>query len=226
MNLYDWDSEALIIADIAGEYDAMERLVDRVDKKCPIMGVGDLVDRGPASSDVVSWFMKTKRANSVRGNHEDMMIDYVTNGGKYQKGVWLMNGGGYTLRSYDDHTNGVPKDHIDWLASRPLSLMIPARSGNTGCLITHAPIHRKQTLNEALFMDSGMDLEYSIIWNRTDPIKREWFQVFGHNSHWGLKKFEDEKGTWAICIDQSRKRVLTGFHWPSCEIFEEPYARN
>lgn len=224
--------EALIIGDIAGEFEALLRLVDRVPRTCPIIGVGDLCDRGQHSSSVIAWFMKTERADSVKGNHEDMMIDYCLHQvkglpGRYGRGVWLMNGGGFTLRSYEDYREQLPpQDHIDWLAGRKLSLTIDSPKGK--CIVTHAAIHRKFSLNEALFFDVGTSadepgFEYSLIWNRHEPVQREFFQVFGHNSQWGLKTFEGKDGIWAICIDQSRKKVLTGFHWPTGTIFEEPY---
>lgn len=227
--------EALIIGDIAGEFDALQRLVGMVDSNVPVIGVGDLCDRGPNSASVIDWFMKTERADSVKGNHEDMMIDYCLHQakglpGRYERGVWLMNGGGTTLRSYEDYRDQLPpQGHIDWLAGRKLSLTIHSPAGK--CIITHAAIHKKFSLNQALFFDVGTDpddpeFEYSLIWNRHEPIQRDYFQVFGHNSHWGLKVFGEQDKAWAICIDQSRRQILTGFHWPTGEILEAPYEVN
>lgn len=208
--------ETLVIADIAGEMDAFERLIKRVPAKCEILGVGDLVDRGPKSKEVIEWFMQNhKRANSIMGNHEHMMIDYINKTGIYGHGVWHMNGGMKTMWSYDDE---VPPAHIEWLATRPVYKMLKG-----DCLVTHAPLNKRFTLAEAISKTGlGIDdpcFEISLLWSREEPIERDFFQVFGHNSHWGLRSFEK----WALCIDQSRYQVLTGFHWPSMEIFEEPY---
>jgi hypothetical protein len=216
--------EAFIIADIAGEFDALMRLVKHVPKGCQILAVGDIVDRGPASREVVEWFLKTKNADTLMGNHEHLMVDYLKSNGAgdlYQRGVWLMNGGTRTLWSYGDHK--VPAEHIDWLASRKAWAWVDDRK----CLVTHAPLHQRHAL-ESVKLDVGPDhpdFETNILWNRGNPVEREFFQVFGHNAHMGLMPFhaKGREDAFAICIDQSWKKILTAFHWPTGEIFEEWY---
>lgn len=219
-------NEALIIADIAGEFEALERLVKHVSENCPIIGVGDLVDRGLRSNDVLSWFIKTKRANACRANHEHMMLDYLRKTHIYHRGVWLHNGGAATLRSYEDYPNGVPEEHLKWLEERPSHIWVDDKK----CLVTHAPLHPMYSSPEMVNYDLTMDdpeFEMTPLWNRGLPIQRPYFQVFGHNSSWGLLAFnnENESNAWALCIDQSRRKVLTGLHWPSGEILTEPYEK-
>jgi hypothetical protein len=220
--------EAFIIADIAGEFDALMRLVKHAPKGCPILAVGDIVDRGPASREVIEWFMATENADSLMGNHEHMMVDHLRSNGTgdiYQRGLWLMNGGTKTLYSYADDSahQPVPQSHIEWLASRQAWAWIDGGK----CLATHAPLHYRHNLTN-MNLDIGPeppDFETSVLWNRGGPVKREFFQVFGHNAHFGLMPFTapgDDKA-FAICIDQSWKKLLTAYHWPSGGIFEEPY---
>jgi serine/threonine protein phosphatase 1 len=209
----------IVIADIAGQFGALERLVGKFDTNEQIILVGDLVDRGPYSAEVVEWAMRTERVTTLMGNHEHMMIDYFRKSHIYDPGVWEMNGGHATILSYD-RTYGdtkPPVAHLNWLENRPLHFI------QDGLLVTHAAVHSKKHIHEAIDLD---DLENSVLWNRGEPIPREYFQVFGHNSHWGLKTFSHYPvvdDSWAICIDQSRKAILTAFHWPTGEIIEEPY---
>jgi len=216
--------ECFIIADIAGEFDALMRLVKHAPTGCPILAVGDIVDRGPQSAEVIEWLMKTPHADSLMGNHEHMMIDYYRKTGIYGHGVWLMNGGDKTRRSYEDYPNEVPDAHVEWLASRPWHKFID----DGKCLVTHAPLHPKHTVESASFDVPINDPEFdnTLIWNRYEPKKRDYFQVFGHNAGWGVRPFgeTEEEGAFALCIDQSFKRILTAFHWPTMEIFEEPYV--
>jgi hypothetical protein len=207
----------LIVADIAGQLDAVERLVDRVDKSEGIVLLGDLVDRGPYSAEVVEWAMKNPRVIALMGNHEHMMLDYWLHWHIYQEGIWEMNGGVATLLSYDRKygKKRPPSDHLEWLASLRKHYWVE----DSKCLATHAPMANYMEFEDAMSMES------SVLWNRSEPKRRDFFQVFGHNSHWGLRPFGDEDGTWALCIDQSQKEILTGFHWPSGEILEEPYLR-
>ncbi len=54
--------------------------------------VGDLIDRGPNSMECLRlikepWFF------SVLGNHEDMMLDVISNEFKHGVAQWINNGG-------------------------------------------------------------------------------------------------------------------------------------
>jgi hypothetical protein len=71
------------------------------------------------------------------------------------------------------------------------------------------------------------DFEDSIIWNRWQPHRVDEYdlQIAGHNSQWGLKRFSDERGEFAIGIDTSRTRILTGLHLPTMELFQQEYIK-
>ena len=43
--------------------------------------LGDLIDRGPNSFDVVQFVKNSKNIASLKGNHEKMMIDLLTTAG-------------------------------------------------------------------------------------------------------------------------------------------------
>lgn len=222
--------EAFIIADIAGEFDALMRLVKHAPKDCPILAVGDLNDRGPDSASVIEWFVNEPRADAVAGNHEAMMVDYHRGNKIYGRGVWTMpnNGGQRTLWSYQDYPDGVPEKHLKWLETRDFYKIVGEHTKT--CLVTHAPLNPQMELwaaSEACQVKSVYhpDFALSLMWNRRAPVKRSFYQVFGHCAEWGLRRFTEPgaEQSYALCIDQSRRKILTGFHWPSMELFEEPY---
>lgn len=211
-----------IIADIAGQYDALMRLIARAPKDSTIVAVGDLVDRGPDSNKVIEYFMANPQHLVVMGNHEHMMLDYLTERKFYGNGAWFGNGGLRTLGSYQDYPDmKVPESHIEWLKGLRWAVSVREPSGRE-LLITHAALDPK-------FEDAAQSVKEfsddSVFWNRGEPIKRNFFQVFGHNSHWGLRWFSDADGEWAVCIDQSRKEILTAFQWPEKTIVTEPYKQ-
>ena len=190
-----------IIADIAGEMNALMRLVAIMPKADKFILVGDLNDRGENSREVIKWAMETPNVITLLSNHGDMMIDFCRKTGKYEWGVWGDNGGNKTLRSYKGM---IPKAHVDWLASRPLSFE------TEGLIITHAPI--------------GEDWEskdFGPFWSRAEPSPIPGkLQIFGHCSQWNLRRFLDADGKlFAMCIDQSRQKILTGINCPSLEIY-------
>ena len=86
----------LIIGDVHAEYDALMRLLDRVPgvANAELYFVGDLIDRGAKSKEVVEW-VREHAAGVVLGNHEWMCIEHV----ERRRSLWLENGGGETLKS-------------------------------------------------------------------------------------------------------------------------------
>jgi hypothetical protein len=63
----------IIIGDIHGCYDELRDLLDRIgpSRDDAIISVGDLVDRGPRSLEVVRFFRSTPGTRAILGNHED-----------------------------------------------------------------------------------------------------------------------------------------------------------
>ncbi len=62
----------LIIGDIQGCYTELLELVDKsgVSSDDEIIALGDLVDRGPDSQQVLEFFLTHPNARSIMGNHE------------------------------------------------------------------------------------------------------------------------------------------------------------
>lgn len=98
-----------------------------------IVHLGDYVDRGPESREVIETIMGMERRAvenpdltiiSLRGNHEEMMLEGLT-GSAANLDNWLRNGGTSTLNSYrpgrdiDETMLRFPKIHHDWLSRLP-----------------------------------------------------------------------------------------------------------
>ncbi len=89
------DDRHLIVGDIHGRYDCFLRLLDNANydpTKDIIYCVGDLIDRGKDSWEVVEFFQR-ERCYTIRGNHEIMATD------KEWRDTWLRNGGPETIAS-------------------------------------------------------------------------------------------------------------------------------
>lgn len=201
-----------IIADVAGQYDALRALLEQM-PRVGFLCVGDLIDRGPRSKDVIDFVRAHGRA--LMGNHEHMMLDRLNGTRLYWDGCWIKNGGEHTLQSYPNRL--VSKDHLDWLGQLPLYYR------GDGFIVTHAPISAGLTVDRAIQLNP--DDQMGILWNRSEPTERPGlFQVFGHNSHWGLKWFGGPpEQAWAVCLDASESKLLTGINLPSRKIYQVPY---
>ncbi|MEJ2170396.1 MAG: metallophosphoesterase family protein [Desulfobacterales bacterium] len=92
------------IGDIHGSFDRLQALM----KKLPIdftrdtlIFIGDYIDRGPASVEVVDYLIDLKKRVPeiifLKGNHEDMLEKYLDGTDRF---TYLLNGGQKTLDSY------------------------------------------------------------------------------------------------------------------------------
>lgn len=211
-----------IIGDIAGRYDELHLLLMQMPQADLILSVGDMVDRGPKSKQVVQWFMKEQkagRAEALYGNHEDMMVQGCTKGGSRD---WMHNGGYQTLVSYmnkkdyyerkDVDGSIVTKSHIEWLQKRPMYFQ------TDDLFVSHAPITSLKNIPK-----NPHSRDFYFMWNRYEPSKpQDKFLINGHNG--SLKEYKWGDGRIiGMCIDDSYKQRLTGLHWPTKEIFQVDY---
>ncbi|MDJ0510740.1 MAG: metallophosphoesterase family protein [Crocosphaera sp.] len=109
----------IIIGDVHGHYDTLSELLEAIapNSDDQVYFLGDLIDRGPQSSQVVELVIKNNY-HCLLGNHEHMLLETVGYGGinSHQLQGWLYGGGYSTLVSYDHH---IPQSHIEWMKQLP-----------------------------------------------------------------------------------------------------------
>ncbi len=68
----------VIVGDIHGCFDELMALLDKIGPSADdtIISLGDMVDRGPKSPEVISFFAKNKNAQSLLGNHESKHVGF------------------------------------------------------------------------------------------------------------------------------------------------------
>ena len=87
-----------VVGDVHGHFELLERLLERVTFDTAadrLFAAGDLVDRGPYSPQVLDWLAKPWFA-SVRGNHEQLVIDVVLAGD--DRDLHFRNGGAWLYK--------------------------------------------------------------------------------------------------------------------------------
>ncbi len=114
----------LFIGDIHGHYEGLMSLLDHIApaSEDQIYFVGDLIDRGPQSSQVVE-FVKNSGYPCVLGNHEQLALEALYQSPLNQNLLqsWLYSGGKTTLASYGDNSD-LLINHLHWLHELPLYL--------------------------------------------------------------------------------------------------------
>lgn len=94
-----------VIGDIHGCFKTLEHLlfkIIQVSKDDTLFFLGDYIDRGPSSKEVIDLLIDLKKKgyklNCVLGNHEKLLLDSIDNDEKFN--IWLYNGASATLRSF------------------------------------------------------------------------------------------------------------------------------
>ncbi|OGP63759.1 MAG: metallophosphatase [Deltaproteobacteria bacterium RBG_13_49_15] len=167
------------VGDIHGCFDKLSLLMEkiRVDaEKDILLFIGDYVDRGNKSFEVVEYLIALKKQFKnlvfLKGNHEDMLENYLSGHDRF---TYLMNGGqltldGYLKRKRPGDPYPVPMDHIDFYKS----LVLYYETGEY--IFVHAGIRKKIPLKEQDVFD--------LLWIRSEFIKSDYDfgkpVVFGH----------------------------------------------
>ncbi len=112
----------IIIGDVHGHYETLLNLLEFIslNQEDEVYFLGDLIDRGPESAQVVQFVMDNNYP-CLMGNHEQMLIEAVGSGEIIANLLqsWVYTGGYTTLLSYN---HNIPHDHIEWMKNLPLYL--------------------------------------------------------------------------------------------------------
>ncbi|EGA88410.1 serine/threonine protein phosphatase [Planococcus donghaensis MPA1U2] len=116
----------LAISDIHGELELFNELLERIEYDAAVdqlILLGDYVDRGPDSKEVLERVIELKRQGAIilRGNHDQMMLEAAAEK-PCAKENWVRNGGLATLHSYDPSiqnttlpVNGIFGGHVEFI---------------------------------------------------------------------------------------------------------------
>lgn len=160
----------LVIGDIHGCFTKARAALDAIgfnpDAGDRLFSVGDLVDRGPESAEVMNWLDK-QWFHAVQGNHEDMAIRWGQPGCQMDPELYTMNGGAWNI------TNTAPKrmKYSDALAALPLAIEVETTSGLVGIVHADCPTRNWSEMLELLSCDLGETtmkaVKQRILWDRS-----------------------------------------------------------
>ncbi len=118
------DQPFVAVGDVHGRADLLHRLLDGLAESphadLPLVFVGDYVDRGEQSADVLRTLKTRTEAGNVTcllGNHEDMLLNFLEDPAA-QGPRWLRFGGLQTMASFGAPLLAQTADEAEWIAAR------------------------------------------------------------------------------------------------------------
>ncbi len=111
----------IVIGDVHGHFQGLKHLISFLDlrEQDDVYFLGDLVDRGPQSAQVVE-FVRTHQYPCLMGNHEQMMLAALSSSDSdyFVMEGWLSAGGRTTLNSYRNLEDQLQLD-LKWMTTLP-----------------------------------------------------------------------------------------------------------
>jgi len=178
---------AYIVGDIHGCVQELEVLVAGLPLQTDdrLVFLGDYIDRGPGSREVVDLLLRLRAEQTcqltfLKGNHEDMFLDFLGKNGHFGEG-FLDNGGHMTLRSYRipygvsgrEAAESLPPEHLQFFQELEIFTVVEP------VLCVHAGVNPLLPLAEQNAEE--------MLWIRqeflTNPHLLPYTVVFGHTPH-------------------------------------------
>ena len=155
----------LAIGDVHGCAQTLRKLLleeVKIDTSDHLYFIGDYIDRGPDSKGVIDLIFEMRdkgiEVNTLRGNHEQMMLDSVRSDTNYYH--WLSNGGEETLHSFGvESFEKMDQRYQDFF----LSTSYIFRTNEA--IYVHAGLNFE---NEDIYSD-----EHAMLWIRHKPVYPE-----------------------------------------------------
>lgn len=207
-----------IVGDVHGDPYRLRRALSSLERSSlAVIFVGDYVNRGPGSRQVIDQLVKARvelgdRLTLIRGNHDQVLLDFLSDG---DPGPLAAHGGVTTVRSYLQGGRGAfkefrasfPREHL-----RLLQSTVDVYESDE-LLVTHAGFNPANV--ESRISRDVRGRGFPAIFDHAGPWPRP-LTVCGHFVQRNRKPYLSDS---LICIDTGcgslEDAPLTVLYWPS-----------
>ena len=194
------------ISDIHGYYEEFMALLEKIKfnhKQDTLYILGDAIDRGKRPMDCLLYIMKAYGIRYIRGNHDQMMLDYYM--GKLSERAlddWDYNGGKSTMAQIANISADALSSLLHWLNECPVYETISINGRNY--FLSHAGLNVSKPFQNQTIA--------ALTWSREEFYKRpallDYTVIFGHTPVFYINKTISNCSIWIddrysdkICID-------------------------
>ncbi|MBC6414898.1 MAG: metallophosphoesterase [Bdellovibrionales bacterium] len=212
------ERKTFIVGDVHGcfkEFLSLLKSIDYSSTKYRLILVGDVINRGPYSLEMLHW-VKTHKIEMVRGNHEQNFINRIKNNKILSS----------TLKKLKEDMGNSLNSWIKWLNK------IPFYIEEKDFLVVHAglvPQKKPENSKPQFLMNirtwgkKGKDIKSPIYPAWHDFYKEKKLVVYGHWAEQGLKIKKNSIGLDTGCVYGFQ---LSGVLLPERKIIQVPALKN
>lgn len=211
--------QTLVVGDIHGCYFELQALLDKAGLSDDdlIIGLGDIVDRGPETPQVLNFFQETQKVHALMGNHERKHV-------RAAKGeIRLAISQQISRQQLGDHY----LDAVSWMESMPLFIELPDAVLVHGYLEPELPLEAQNptvlcgTMGGEKILHDLYDRPWYELYKGEKPV------IVGHHNYTDTDQpfiYQDKVfGLDTSCVNG---KSLTGLLLPSFRVVSVPSRGN
>lgn len=160
------------ISDIHGCFKTFKKLLSKIDYD-ELYLLGDYIDRGLNSKEVIDFLMKNNDIICLKGNQEAMLLDSL-HSRSWEKN-FILNGGLSTLKSFEvDSVKEIPTKYISWFKKLKMRVVLE------DYILVHAGLN----FNLSDPLEESMENHELMLWDRSREYNSEFLTkqrlIVGH----------------------------------------------
>ena len=225
------DKQIYIIGDVHGCYKSLLALIEQFPNKqnSKIVFVGDLIDRGSNSCEVVKFIMDNNY-DCVKGNHEEIFLEYAPskeNEDLSDSKYWLFKcGGEQTLKSYTSKDEYYKQ--YDFIKTLPLYLEYKdyKTTDNRYLVVSHSAVGKVWDKRDSKDKFDIEDFENQLLYKRYKQFdNKDIFNVYGHTPRSEAKLTSFDANIDLGCCYKDRNGAinprLCALEFPSMKVYTQ-----
>ena len=217
-----------IIGDVHGCFNTLLELIKQFPnkEKSQICFVGDVIDRGLFSCDVVELIMQNDY-KMVMGNHERRLLnnkfEFLNNKVPFDRSWFFGNGGEATYRSYLGQSVEFKQRHVDFLENRPVYLEFKDYKTQNGehLVVSHSAVGNMWELRNDKY--ASEEFRRHLLSGRGDEMQVSGiFNVYGHTPVREVKFYKNSADIDTGCVfNEVGFDKLSALEFPSMKIYTQ-----
>ncbi|WP_103649664.1 metallophosphoesterase [Campylobacter concisus] len=222
-----------IIGDVHGCFNTLLELIKQFPnkEKSQICFVGDVIDRGLFSCDVVELIMQNGY-KMVMGNHERRLLsnkfEFLNNKVPFDRSWFFGNGGEATYRSYLGQSVEFKQRHVDFLESRPVYLEFKDYKTQNGehLVVSHSAVGNMWELRNDKY--ASEEFKRHLLSGRGDEMQVSGiFNIYGHTPVREVKFYKNSADIDTGCVfNEVGFDKLSALEFPSMKIYTQRNVEN